>query len=70
MLDGFSGGVGGQRLHALGQVWGRLAADRPDPMAAAGQLPDERAPRASGRAEDHVQLIMSVHGKLLEVGPP
>jgi hypothetical protein len=59
------GGVGGQRLHALGQVWGRLAADRADPMTAAGQLPDQSAARAAGRAQDHVQLVSSVHGRLL-----
>jgi hypothetical protein len=59
------GGVGGQLLHALGQVGGRLAADRTDPMAAAGELSDEGAPRAAGRAEDHVQLVMNVHGRLL-----
>jgi hypothetical protein len=64
------GGVGGQRLHSLGQVRGRLAADRPDPIAAAGQLSDKGAARASGRAEDHVQLVMNVHGWLLRVGPP
>jgi hypothetical protein len=59
------GGVGGPLLHALGQVRGRLAADRPDPIAAAGQLSDQGAARASGRAQDHVQLIISVHGRLL-----
>jgi len=48
----------------------RLAADRPDPMAAAGELADEGAPRASGRAEDHMQLVSTVHGRLLGVGPP
>jgi hypothetical protein len=34
-------------------------------MAAAGQLADKGAPRASGRAEDNVQLVMNAHGWLL-----
>jgi hypothetical protein len=34
-------------------------------MATAGQLADQGAPRAAGRANDHVQLVITVHGRLL-----